>query len=81
VTTPLKAIPHQNLKKIFQTVAASLGYVRSCWRGVLRRWPLSVSCEYRGYEACNKIIPGGNFTAIPRIQSPCQWELYKEMDH
>jgi hypothetical protein len=37
--------------KIFPTMVASLGYVHSCSRGVLWRWPISVSCKYRGTTA------------------------------
>jgi hypothetical protein len=36
------------IPKTFPTVAASLGYVHSCSRWVLRKWPLSVSCKYTG---------------------------------
>jgi len=40
--------------KMFLTVAASLGSVHSCSRGVPWRWPLSISCKYTGMRLAIK---------------------------
>jgi hypothetical protein len=39
---------------MFQTLAASLGYVHSCSRAVLQRWILSVSSKYTGMKLAIK---------------------------
>jgi len=69
VTTALKTVPQQEFQKCFhQWQAASLGWVHSCWRGVLWRWLFSVSREY----TCTIAIKSfKNFTATPHISVLC----------
>jgi len=55
--TALKAFPQQEFQKCFQQwQAASFSYVHICSRGLLRRWPLSVSCKYKGMRLAIKLF-------------------------